>query len=296
MTANNTCIACIQNQIKQICDMLKINNKEHIMQSLQQDIESYTQGAVPPQIAMNVYSNFSKSTGINDPFWHIKQNSILKARRIVDEILRDYPPPTMDKKDADSIYKQLNWALRIAIMGNVIDYGSQSKFDFNIESFNPKNADYHFCIRPFMQKLDSAKNLLYLADNAGENIFDEVLLKTLKTIYPSLEIYYAVRGKPIINDLTINDMQHPLARSIQNYCTLLDSGVGSPGFIYEYANAKTQEIYNLADIILSKGMGNFECLNAQKDERLFMLFKVKCDVVATFCGVEKGAMMFMHNV
>ena len=51
-----------------------------------------------------------------------------------------------------------------------------------------------------------------------------------------------------------------------------------------------------ADVILSKGMGNFECLQSHKDERLFMLFKVKCDVVAAFCGVEKGTMMLKHNV
>ena len=145
-----------------------------------------------------------------------------------------------------------------------------------------------------LEKLTHSRTLLYLADNAGENIFDEILLRALKTLYPHLHIYYAVRGEPIINDLTLKDLFHPLAQNIQKYCTLLDSGVRSPGFVYEDSNAQTQTIYNNADVILAKGMGNFECLHTQNDERLFLLFKVKCDVVAACCGAPKGEMMFIH--
>lgn len=305
MIAQSACFDCLQRQIHSLCSLLQIHDNTHITQKICTILESAkSQSLMPPQIAIDAYKSFRQSTNLDDPFYEIKQESITQAHTIVQNLLRTCPPPfsqdsqnieSMHDINADSTSAYLDWAVRMAILGNVIDYGSQHSFDFKSANFDFKNLVFaHYDIQAFQEKLTHSHTLLYLADNAGENIFDEILLRALKTLYPHLHIYYAVRGEPIINDLTLKDLFHPLAQNIQKYCTLLDSGVRSPGFVYEDSNAQTQTIYNNADVILAKGMGNFECLHTQNDERLFLLFKVKCDVVAACCGAPKGEMMFIH--
>ncbi|WP_334091759.1 damage-control phosphatase ARMT1 family protein [Helicobacter typhlonius] len=334
MIATNACFSCLQSQVDNLCAMLQMDSKT-IQQNIDSVLENAKgRGLMPPQIAIDVYESFRHSTHLSDPFAEIKKESIAQATKIVQSLLSTYPAPILeigkdvDSKQnlesqqkancivksacesftlesptesttnfsADSIFKRLNWAVRVAILGNVIDYGSQHSFDFAQGDFSFHTINFaRFDLELFISRLNSAQTLLYIADNAGENLFDEVLLQSLKSIYPHLQIFYATRGEPIINDLTITDLAHPLAQNIQKYCTLLDSGVRSPGFVYAGANAQTRGIYDNADVILAKGMGNFECLNTQKDERLFLLFKVKCDVVAQYCDVEKGRMMFIHN-
>lgn len=342
MIAQHICFQCLAKQVQTLCDMLHLQEHAHIMKNVCEVIESHRQSALfPPQIAIDVYSTFAKLTGRKDPFYEIKRESMMKAHRIVENLLRFYPPPPLhthkdvkkmphkvadsevfteslamlesaqnthcyvdsklDAKDTfiesrrDSIKDRLSWAIKIAILGNVIDYGAQQQFDFESADFDINGLCFGaFALDDLIARLESSRTLLYLADNAGENMFDKVLIENIKNIYPHIDIYYGVRGMPIINDLTMRDMAHPIAQDICDYCTLLDTGVRSPGFVYADASPKAQELYHRADTIIAKGMGNFECLNTQQDSRLFMLFKVKCDVVAAFCGVKKGTMMFMN--
>lgn len=310
MIAQNACFTCLQNQVQYLCSLLQRSDSVDIAQKINAILDAFkAKNLMPPQIAISVYEAFRESANLDDPFLEIKRTSITKAHAIVQNLLEAYPAPILEStlehtKDlhtqsfsVDSIFRRLDWAIRIAILGNVIDYGSQHHFDFTHTNFDLKNLQFaYFDLSPFIAQLTHAQTLLYLADNAGENCFDEVLLHSLKSIYPHLQIYYALRGEPIINDLTLKDLSHPLAQSIQNYCTLLDSGVKSPGFIYEDANKPTQAIYDNADVIVAKGMGNFECLHMCEDKRLFFLFKVKCDVVAKHCNVQKGKMMFIHSL
>ncbi|TLD96904.1 DUF89 family protein [Helicobacter jaachi] len=321
MRARQACLVCLQNQAENVCKMLHTSHAKDIAQAINKKLSHFkdakdtaqnpnspiTQPLYPPQIAISIYAYLAAALGVEDPFLHIKQESMVRANAIINNLLARYSPPELKYIESstesqaqyslDSITQRLDWAVRMAILGNVIDYGSQSAFSFEHADFGFESMQFGiFDIQAFAKALDSAQSLLYLADNAGENIFDKVLIHTLKIIYPNLRIYYALRGRAIINDLTLADMAHPLAQDMQKFCTLLDSGVRSPGFVYDDANAKTRAIYDSASVILAKGMGNFECLESSKDKRLFLLFKVKCDVVAHFCGVQKGMMMFKHNV
>ena len=305
MIAQDKCFDCLQKQVENLCLVLKPHNASSITQQIKDKLAqkaAQSRTLAPPQIAIEIYQCVEQNLGISDPFIHIKQESMVRAHSICENLLVSYPAPVLERTSSgkwsvDSMRRRLDWAIRVAILGNVIDYGSQSAFSFENADFGFKEMIFgDFCLDALIDKLECAKILFYLADNVGENIFDEVLISSLKEIYPQLQIYYALRGKPIINDLTLEDMRHPLAKGIGHYCTLIDSGVQSPGFVYADACERAQKLYDEADVILSKGMGNFECLQSHKDERLFMLFKVKCDVVAAFCGVEKGTMMLKHNV
>lgn len=182
----------------------------------------------------------------------------------------------------------------MCVVGNAIDYGSQSDdkiLDALQNTFKEKWGVNH--INNFKHMLNSAKHILFIADNAGENYFDEILLKFLKNNY-DVNITYLTRGEAIINDLTLDDLNDH--KSLSNICNIKSSGVNSPGFIYERSNIEAQNYFDDACLIISKGMGNFECLEAKNDPRIFFLFKIKCDVVSKFVNIPKGQVVFLQKI
>jgi uncharacterized protein with ATP-grasp and redox domains len=114
-----------------------------------------------------------------------------------------------------------------------------------------------------------------LGDNAGEHIFDKILIEKIKELY-DIEIYYFVRGAPIINDITMED-----AKDLEDSAILIDSGVKTAGYDLKEANEKSKKIFYEADIVISKGMGNFESLYGIAEREIYYLFVVKCSVVAS---------------
>jgi len=123
--------------------------------------------------------------------------------------------------------------------------------------------------------------VLYLADNAGEVVFDRILAEEIPG---NKEIIYAVRGKPIINDALIEDA---LACGIDKRARVVSSGVDAPGTILKYCSDDFLEIFEDAEFIISKGQGNYEALS-DINKPIYFLFKVKCPVIARHVGVKLG--------
>ncbi|WP_180673909.1 ARMT1-like domain-containing protein [Helicobacter sp. 13S00482-2] len=294
MKIEKECLACLQKQCEQIMELT--SQPQEIKKRAKKAIESLTQALPnknlpPPKIAIDVYEKITSITSINDIYQPIKTLCIQKARDIVDDLLSKKSPLTKPEDE-------LEWALKVSALGNIIDYGSATKFDIKNELFDTSKMDFAiFDLMNFYKKLQDCRTLLYFGDNAGENIFDEVLISTIKYIFPNIKITYFTRGAPIINDITLGDLNsHLECQKIFKLCEVKDSGVKSPGFIYEDANASTQKLFDTADIILAKGMGNFECLENIPDSRIFLLFKIKCDVVANHLKIPLGKMMFRQNI
>lgn len=285
MLASQKCLSCLLNQVK---NTLKLSCKSNEALALQKTEEIFKQYAKnpPPKIAIFIYEMLAKMTKNADIYQEIKKESIQKASKIIQSLGKNFN---------SSLNFSLQEAIKMAALGNVIDYGSQSNFSFQNFDFCIDFAIFDF--KPFVFKLSQSKNLIYLADNAGENLFDSILIQKIQTLYPTLKIFYLVRDKPIINDLTLQDIYtNPLCKELKNHCEILSSGVKSPGFIYADAPKEIKTLIDNADLILSKGMGNFECLEEQKDERLFLLFKIKCEVVADFLKIPLGKMIFKQNI
>ncbi len=195
-----------------------------------------------------------------------------------------------------SVAKILEFAIRISVLGNVLDYGAQMSFDLEEQAQRILEVPFaSFDLESFLCRLKSAKNLVMIGDNAGENEFDEILIIALNLLYPHLEIFYFVRGAEIINDITLSDLKHTDS-AIFTLAKVVDSGVMSPGFIESLASAEAKEIYHNADVILAKGMGNFESMenSAKQDERIFLLFKIKCDVVKNYLQKNLGDFVFFN--
>lgn len=296
MKAQNECLDCLLNQARATAKIAGKNQDEcEAIACAIEPILLNLSGETPPEIAISVYAKISKLLDERDPYQEIKRRSILQAKKMVENLkYTDQNTSGNTGYGTDSLYPRLSWAIKVAVLGNVIDYGAQKSFSLKDECeriFETPFALDDF--ESFLPMLLKAKNIVYIGDNAGENIFDTVLLREMRRLNYKARISYFTRGQAIINDLTLNEAREC---GMDEVCELVDSGVPSPGFIYDLANKEAQRLYKESSLILAKGMGNFETLEAHKDERLFMLFKVKCDVVARHLGYPLGSFIFMQNL
>jgi hypothetical protein len=174
-------------------------------------------------------------------------------------------------------------ALRLAIAGNIIDFAANDKF--NLQETIDRVLISEFATdhsTELKRRLEKARTVLYLGDNAGEIVFDKLFIKTIK--HP--EVIYVVRGAPIINDATIEDADYIGMKEIAEVIT---SGYDAPSTIIDKSSEQLREYFKKADIIISKGQGNLEGLLLLNDDRVFFLLMVKCDVIAETLKVKNGS-------
>ena len=270
MNITNDCVKCIVGQIQKATKLLNLDEKlsNKIMTEVHKRSKNFSFNDTPPYVAKDVYEYLGKMTNLEDPLEKLKQESIKKATSYL---------PLINEKIKNSEDK-LYTAIKAAVAGNVIDFATTKEFslDEEINSIFETNFsvnDYKL----FKEELFKTDKLIILSDNAGENVFDKVLAKTIKKLYPNLKIYYATRGKAIINDITTKEA---FQVGIDEYCEVISSGVDTPGLEKKQANEDFLKLFHSVPLVLSKGMGNFESLESYKDKRIFFLFKVKCEVVA----------------
>ncbi|WP_297813749.1 ARMT1-like domain-containing protein [uncultured Helicobacter sp.] len=249
---------------------------------------------IPPTLlAVLVYDKICNALNNSEPYGAIKIASIQKARLYKQRFLESLQKKVINQTSTKEI---LEFAIRICVLGNVLDYGAQTHFDLEEQARKILESPFAFFdLESFMYALKSAKKLTMIADNAGENEFDEILLYALRVLYPALEIFYFVRGAEIINDITLRDLKKTDS-NIFNLVEVIDSGVMSPGFIESLACINAKTIYKEADLILAKGMGNFESMEnlAKQDRRVFFLFKIKCNVVKNYLQKNLGDFVFVN--
>ena len=285
MKISKECYLCIYNQVFNITERLNLDeeNASKVLREGAKKLSLYDLSFEPPIIASDVYESVSEIVKKIDLFEKEKKEAIKEALK--------FKPILKNRlnKSKDKLYD----ACKIAVAGNVIDLGVNQEYDLSKEIkriFEMRFFKDDYLI--FKEKILNAKDICYLADNAGENVFDEILIEVIKEFNPDIKIYYVVRGKPIINDVTIKDLK---GLEIFNLAEVIDSGVDTPGFCLDRANEKSKDIFYGADMVISKGMGNFECLYGEAKREVFYLFKVKCDVVARASGSKKGEYMLFKG-
>ena len=226
--------------------------------------------STPPETARLIQRKIRESIGNPDPYKEIKNKS-------TEEALRLYPVLKGEVEKSDD---RLLTAIRIAIAGNVIDMGPNKSFDIEKELDEILRKDFALCdYSEFKHYLDRADEILYIGDNAGESVFDRVLIEEMKK-----PVTYAVRGAPVINDVTYEDA---IQAGIDEVATILSSGTDAPGAVLETCNAEFREAYKNSRFIISKGQGNYEALSEER-RPIFFLLKVKCPVIADDVGVNEN--------
>ena len=278
MLIEEACVGCIINQSTKVANA--INATEELSANLISAIEilskDFSYKNNPPEIASYVYEKMAEIAKKQDLYDEIKEFSTKKALSFV---------PLLKTKLLKTKNKLLT-ATKIAVAGNVIDLAAAVEFDLEEELEKIFHTNFaHNDFDKLKSELSHAKSVVILGDNVGEHIFDYMFVEVLKELYPHAKYSYFVRGNPIINDVT---MKEALACGFDKLCDLVDSGVNTPGFVYTRATPHAKELFDKADLVISKGMGNYECLSPSHKKDICFLLKVKCEVVANSLGKEIG--------
>lgn len=199
------------------------------------------------------------------------------------------------KKLIEASEDPISTAVLLSAVGNVMDIGvaghrwggvkEEIERHLREDSFAIDHRDV------FKEMLKGASLVLLIADNAGEIVFDRILLETITRHHPDITPKIVVRGEPILSDVTEDDAIH--AGVPREW--IVNSGVNLPGLVLSRANEETRRLWAQADIIISKGQGNYEGLSEDADHRVFFLLKAKCPVVARSLGVKLGQIVFMRR-
>ena len=278
MTITNECVSCIINQSVKVADAIGADDalKKRLVSTVEDMSKNFSFTQTPPEIAADVYEKMSQIAKKEDLYDEVKALSTKKARSFV-SFLQEKLLTCNDK---------LLYATKIAVAGNVIDLAAQVEFDLYEELEKVFDTEFsHNDFEKFQRELESANNVVILGDNVGEHIFDYLFIKILQQLYPQNTYTYMVRGKPIINDVTIKEAKEA---GFDKLCKLVNSGVNTPGFVYNRATKEAKTLFDEADLVISKGMGNYECLSPSHRNNICFLLKVKCNVVASSLGKEVG--------
>lgn len=248
------------------------------MASLQQISDDST----PPEMGWQVHRIIRDATGNLDPYEAIKRDHNERILDIEAELT------AMVNGSSASLMA----AVKLAGRGNLIDMGPRRQWSDVVDIFegfmNQESGVFDYT--PFETSLGEAKRLLYIGDNAGEIVLDKILLKQLRA-YPVLDITFAVRGKPIINDATMADAE---AVGITDIVAVIDTGADFPGVVLESSSKEFLRHYYNADMILAKGQGNYESLS-ERPEPLFFLLQAKCPVIADKIGCRVGDLVLQKG-
>ncbi len=254
--------------------------KREILNLIAKEIEKVDLRLPPAFISKVVYEIVYKVTGVEDPFKLIKERSNMEAL----SMFHDLEKRVLSSRDP--FYS----ALLVAVAGNIIDLGIGHAFDLKRDVEEIINSKFKIDDYPkFKEEIKTFKKLLYLGDNAGEIVFDKILIKEL--LKAGLNVKFCVKSDPIINDATWEDAK---IAGITELVPVIETGNNSVGVDFENSSKEFQEEFLRADIILSKGHGNFEtCAGFPKN--IYFLLKAKCDVVSKALGVKTGEIVFVKN-
>lgn len=276
------CLPCFYGQITRTLHYAGVNGDRgrEITHKAETIIANASLDEVPARTTTLIHRLLRQETGC-DPYRQVKETYNRIALGMLPEL----------RRRCEASADQLEATVRAAIAGNVIDFGIYETIDLNgsvDESFRLplSGADYP----AFVQSVNRSKRILYLCDNAGEIVFDRLLLEKLCQM--DKQVTAVVKGIPVINDATLDDAS---AAGLPDSVHVLDNGNDGIGTLFEACSPEFLNAYRSADMIISKGQANYETLLSSGDERIFFLFKVKCRVVAKVMGREDGAIVLMQN-
>lgn len=232
-----------------------------------------------PEIQRELHHRLMEMNGLNDLFVEEKRESNAVAQRLYTH----WKPKVVVSDDS------FNMSLRLAIAGNIMDFGANHEFDIHKTIDAVMSANFAIDQSQELKKrINEAKSILYLGDNAGEIVFDKLFLETIN--HP--DVTFVVKGGPVINDATLIDAE---AAGINSVAKVITNGYDAPSTVLKKSGAEFLSKFVSADLIISKGQGNLEGLIAENDHRIFFLLTVKCDVIAELINVRKGSFVVLNK-
>ncbi len=277
---------CIPCALRQVLDSVRmITDDETVHEKVVREVLALWQDMdlrqSPPAIAQKVHRIVRSITGVADPYLEVKD----RYNRLTMAMYPEFKEKIAASADP------IEMAIRLAIAGNIIDFGVNSSVSEDLvaetiarSQTDPLDLDE---VRDFKQAIAQAEDILYLADNAGEIVFDRLLIEQM----PTEKVTLAVRGAPILNDVLRADAEMV---GLTDLVEVIDNGTDAPGTILELCSADFRRRFETAGLIISKGQGNFETLN-ESDRDIFFLLRPKCTVLARHLNMPLGCQVLVRS-
>jgi damage-control phosphatase, subfamily I len=279
MKATPECVACM---FKQALNTAKVASEDQdaqlkVLRRVGDWATRLSLDQTPAQMCKHVYQAVSEITGVSDPYQAIKETTNRQAMELLPFLRRKM------ERSSD----RLSAALHMAAAGNVIDFGIHH--DFELERDIEGILEQRFTIDDtelLRKDMKPDCRILYLGDNAGEIVFDTILVSEL--IAMGANVVYTVKSGPVINDATMEDAEKTGMTAITK---VIKTGADDIGVNWQNVSQEFRDHVSKADIILAKGHGNYETCEDQPGNYYFLL-KSKCDIVANALGVKFGDLVF----
>ena len=279
MRVSKECEVCLRDLARQAAGLATADEVQHkAAQSGAEAIlmEKFAPGEIISiRIATPMHDHIKRFTGNPDPYRSVKDVEIEAARQLFKTVNGRYKDNFTDM-------------LKLAAAGNAIDFFRP------IEEVKREiiSLEVEFVIDDshlLEHKVKAAKNILYLADNAGEVFFDLPLLKLMRR---HARTTYVVKEAPVQNDITLEDIKK--AGLEMEVGEVMTTGTATPGVLFELASEGFKQAFATADFVFAKGMGYYETMEELPPQgRIFYCLKAKCQPVADSLGVPKGSYVAM---
>ena len=286
------CYPCFMRQALEAARRRNLTDEKarEVMVSVGKAFEDVSLDMSPPEIGGALKSIIQKYTGSEDPYREEKREFTALAQALY--------PRLVERVTGSS--QPLFAAAVIAIVGNIIDLAVlstgevRSRLDFLLsEELDAARRESRevFSFDEFHHAVRAAREILYIGDNAGETVFDKVLIEAILRENPEAKIAFATRGEPVLNDAILEDAQEA---GLDEVASLISSGSDLPGTVLDRTTQEFQELFRGADLVISKGQGNYESLSdAGRD--VFFLLIAKCPVLADDVGCRVGDIVLVHR-
>ncbi len=271
------CVVCFQQQALRAARAAGASPavQEQVLRRVIRELAAADWQGTPLDIGMPVHRLVREVTGVDDPFAQAKQEATRSALRLLPEL----------RKRVEAADDPLWLAIRLAVAGNVIDLGAQDDFDLDATLERVLTArfgiDHYAALR---DRLEGCRSVLLFADNAGEVVFDRLLLETIADLWrPRLSV--VVKSGPFINDVTVDDARDAGLHEIEGL-RLLQISNGDDDGVPTYTSPEVEEWLNAHDVVISKGQANYEGLSDHAG--IFFLLMAKCPFLAQSVGTGVG--------
>lgn len=261
------CVACIVRQgldaVRQVTDDESVIEK--VLRKTLHTAAEIDYNRSPAEIGRIIHKIIREETGNPDPY--------LKIKNKANHAAMNYLPTARQKIESSS--DPFKAAVHYAIAGNILDFAlftqwDEKRFQDSLEAVFTRHIPDDISL--LEKKVMNARSIMLIGDNAGEVVFDRLLLEQ----FPQTKLYYAVKGEPVINDVLEADA---IFAGIDKYAEIISNGTDSAGTVLHLCSDEFLDVFNGVELVIAKGQGNFETLN-DCDREVFFLTQIKCKTVS----------------
>ncbi len=278
MKVADECFSCLLSQGERAISLagVKGRNKEVMTSKVGEFLkENFRDNSIPAQLGTELQGLVFKMTAVKDPLKEKKRRANDVAMSLSDTA----------EKMVERSEDRLRQAVKLALAGNLIDFAVYAaEVDASMLEDALQDPLVIDDCDALAELLHDPKTVLYICDNAGEIVFDKILIDEL--IRMGLEVTACVKSAPIVNDATMEDADYV---GLTDICEVITTGAATIGTTLSMCSKEFLRRLENSDLVISKGQANFETLHKIKNKKIAFLLKAKCSVIAEYLGVGKNS-------